>query len=62
MRSLIDRINDRLANGGHRLRGSVTEADWLEYGSYRIVNVGCGTVIRHHVDLDELAAELGVAT
>lgn len=58
-KALIARISRALAHQGEALRTSRSQRDVLDLGLHYIVN-DRGTVIGKHIDLEALAARLGV--
>jgi hypothetical protein len=59
MKSLMQRVNRKLAEQGERLRKTRSVRDFCNLGEYFTVDVQHNCVVRHHVDPEALARELG---
>jgi hypothetical protein len=58
-RALFQRVNRKLAEKGQRLNKSRSNAARAEVGEYYVIDTSGAAVARHHVNLVELAREVG---
>jgi hypothetical protein len=58
-RALEQRVNRKLAEKGQRLNKSRSKAARAEMGEYFVIDTSGAGVVRHNVNLAELAREIG---
>lgn len=58
--AVISRINRKLAHEGEALKKSRSMRMYLEVGDFYILNINGNYIVRHHMDVEDLARELGV--
>lgn len=59
--ALIARINRTLAKRGEALRKSRSEREAQDFGGFYVIDVALNAVLQKDVDIDALAAELGLS-